>query len=248
MKKVESEKLNNIKSDSSLHIAIIMDGNGRWAKSKLKPRIFGHKAGMNKVKEITIHANKLGVKVLTLFAFSTENWNRPNEEVSFLMKLPIDFFSTFMPDLMKNNIQVKVIGNIQQLPNDTINIIQKAINDTKNNSGLILNFAMNYGSQQEIIEATKKISLDVKNEQLNIEAIDKNIFNKYLNTSFLGELSDPDLVIRTSGEYRLSNFMLFQIAYSELLFVDKNWPDFSTDDLENAIIDYKKRNRRFGKI
>ena len=197
------------------HIAVIMDGNGRWAKKRNLPRIAGHKEGMSTVKRIAIAADELGVKAMTLYAFSTENWKRPTEEVSFLMKLPGDFFGTFMPELQERNMKIQLIGFIDELPEATKSIVLKAVEDTKNNTGMVLTFALNYGSRAEIIEATKAISTLVKQGELEIENIDEAIFESHLQTQFLGELQTPDLMIRTSGEVRLSNFLLWQLAYSE---------------------------------
>jgi len=230
------------------HVAIIMDGNGRWAKRKMMPRIYGHKEGMNTVKKIAIHANKLQIKVLTLYAFSTENWKRPSEEVNFLMGLPIDFFDVFMPELMANNIKVTTIGWVEHLPEKTLKVVQNAIEKTKDNTGLVLNFAMNYGSRLEISEATKQIAQDVANGIIDAENINEDLFSSYLMTSNLGALQDPDLLIRTSGEIRLSNFLLWQVAYSEMYFTDDFWPDFTSTSLESALAEYQHRNRRFGGV
>ena len=228
------------------HVAIIMDGNGRWAKKKLMPRVYGHKEGMNTVKKITIEASRLNVKVLTLYAFSTENWKRPTDEVNFLMGLPIDFFDVFMPELMQNNIKVTTIGWIDQLPEKTLKVVQNAIEKTKDNTGLILNFALNYGSRAEILQATTMIAHDVAAGKLSADAITDDVFSGYLFTSGLGEWQDPDLLIRTSGEIRLSNFLLWQAAYSEMYFTEEFWPDFSIASLRAALAEYQHRNRRFG--
>lgn len=227
------------------HIAVIMDGNGRWAKKRNLPRIAGHKEGMSTVKRIAIAADELGVKAMTLYAFSTENWKRPTEEVSFLMKLPGDFFGTFMPELQERNMKIQLIGFIDELPEATKSIVLKAVEDTKNNTGMVLTFALNYGSRAEIIEATKAISTLVKQGELEIENIDEAIFESHLQTQFLGELQNPDLMIRTSGEVRLSNFLLWQLAYSEYYFTDIFWPDFSEEDLHKAIQTYQSRHRRY---
>ncbi|MDR0899209.1 MAG: isoprenyl transferase [Lactobacillaceae bacterium] len=234
--------------DSPVHIAIIMDGNGRWAKSKHKPRVFGHQAGMNKVKEIALYASSLGVKYLTLYAFSTENWKRPNDEVKFLMKLPIDFFGTFMPDLIANNVQVKVIGDIKGLPDTTREAVTNAIEQTKDNDGLVLTFAMNYGGQQEIVEAAKTIARGFSSGSLSLEDVNVEMFGRYLQTGFMGDHAAPDLMIRTSGEQRISNYLLYQSAYSEFFFTNKFWPDFNSDDFDEAIQSFLQRDRRFGKV
>ena len=236
----------NEKGQIPNHIAIIMDGNGRWAKKRMMPRVFGHKEGMNTVKKIAVHANQLGVKVLTLYAFSTENWKRPNDEVSFLMNLPIDFFDVFMPELIANNIKVHAIGWIDQLPEKTKAVVEKAMEETKHNTGLILNFAFNYGSRHEMLEMVQKAVEQAQNGNLSKDDITEEYISDNLFTGPLGEFKDPELLIRTSGEIRISNFLLWQIAYSELYFTDVLWPDFSTDALNEAIGEYQKRNRRFG--
>lgn len=228
------------------HIAIIMDGNGRWAQKKFLPRIAGHKEGMNTVKKITKHASQIGVKVLTLYAFSTENWKRPDTEVSFLMQLPVDFFDTFVPDLIKENVKVQVIGFSDQLPIHTKKAVEQAIEDTKNNTGMILNFALNYGSRSEMLEATKQIAEQVKAGELAVEDINESVFEQQLMTTALGEYQDVDYMIRTSGEERISNFLLWQNAYSEFYFTKVLWPDFDEAALEQAIGVYQKRHRRFG--
>ncbi|MFW7432990.1 isoprenyl transferase [Vagococcus carniphilus] len=228
------------------HIAIIMDGNGRWAQKRMMPRIAGHKEGMNNVKTITKHASQLGVKVLTLYAFSTENWKRPTDEVNFLMKLPVDFFDVFVPELIKENVKVNVMGYKEYLPAHTQNAVENAIEQTKDNTGMILNFALNYGSRAEMLTAVNEI-VDLAKEGKITETVDEEQFSSYLMTASLGkDLQDPDLLIRTSGEERISNFLLWQIAYSELFFTEMFWPDFTTSHLEEAIASYQLRNRRFG--
>ncbi|GAY73126.1 isoprenyl transferase [Lentilactobacillus kosonis] len=228
------------------HVAIIMDGNGRWAQKRHLPRIAGHKEGMQTVKRVTIAASDLGVKVLTLYAFSTENWKRPDKEVSFLMKLPVTFFGDFVPDLIKNNVKVQVMGLIDQLPKATQKAVADAVAQTANCTGMILNFALNYGSRMEIIDAVKQVASMVKQDELAIGDIDETVFSDKLMSAPLGEYADPDLLIRTSGEERISNFLLWQIAYSELAFVDTYWPDFSGETLQAEIIEYQGRHRRFG--
>lgn len=228
------------------HVAIIMDGNGRWAKKKFMPRIAGHNAGMKNVKKITQAASRLGVKVLTLYAFSTENWKRPEDEVNYLMQLPTDFFGTFMPDLMKENVKVQVMGEIAKLPAATQETVQKAIDQTAQNTGLILNFALNYGARDEMIAAIKQISKQVVDQQLDIQAIDESVIDQALMTAAISPYSDPELLIRTSSEQRISNFLLWQLAYSELVFVEQFWPDFTAEHLKEAILTYQKRDRRFG--
>ncbi|MBD3948849.1 isoprenyl transferase [Tuanshanicoccus lijuaniae] len=230
------------------HIGIIMDGNGRWAKKRFLPRIAGHKRGVETIKQITKHASKLGVKIITLYAFSTENWGRPEEEVNFLMRLPKEFFNAFLPELIENNCRVECIGDISKLPEETQNILQQAVQQSQHCTGLILNFAINYGGQQEILEAVRSIAQDVKSGQLAVDAIEIEQIEQRLTTARYGELANPDLIIRTSGEQRLSNFLLWQSAYSELYFTDVLWPDFSTKDFEQALLAFSKRQRRFGKV
>lgn len=228
------------------HIAIIMDGNGRWAKGQNLPRVAGHQRGMEVVKDITKAASDLGVKVLTLYAFSTENWKRPETEVGFLMKLPGKFFDTFVPDLIANNIRVNVIGYVDQLPASTQKAVQNAIAQTANNTGMVLNFALNYGGRAEIVSGVQQIAQRVLSGEIKPEDIDENMLSQSMMTASLNEYADPDLLIRTSGEERLSNFLLWQIAYSEFVFVDEHWPEFTASVLKRAIKIYQSRHRRFG--
>ncbi|MFZ7943751.1 MULTISPECIES: isoprenyl transferase [Bacillaceae] len=225
------------------HVAIIMDGNGRWAKKRALPRIAGHHEGMKVVRKTTMLANDLGIKALTLYAFSTENWKRPKNEVEYIMRLPEEFLGTFLPDLVKNNVQVKMMGYKDQLPVHTLRAIEKAMEETKNNTGLILNFALNYGSRAEILDAVKQVLTDSKNGILNETELNEQVFSSYLMTS---AFEDPDLLIRTSGEIRLSNFMLWQLAYSEFWFTDVLWPDFNEEHLLEAVEVFQKRQRRYG--
>jgi undecaprenyl diphosphate synthase len=225
------------------HIAIIMDGNGRWAKKRNLPRIAGHREGMKTAKDIAKYANKLGVKVLTMYAFSTENWKRPKSEVEFIMKLPQQFLNSFLPELMEEEIQVRIMGDFDELPSHTREVIEQAVEKTKNNKRLILNFATNYGSRAEIIRAVKGIAKDVQEDKLDVNDITDDIFSNYLLTK---EYSDPDLLIRTSGELRISNFLMWQIAYSELWFTDVYWPNFKEEHLVEALKNYQQRKRRFG--
>lgn len=227
------------------HIAIIMDGNGRWAKSRSLPRIAGHKAGMDTVREITKVAAKLNIKILTLYAFSTENWKRPPTEVEYLMKIPKLFLNKYLPELMENNVKVSVIGDLEQIPSMTQVAVQHAIEKTRDNDGLLLNFAFNYGARNEIIRAIKQIIADVNENQLSPDLLDEQYFAKYLYTN---NIKDPDLLIRTSGEQRLSNFLLWQLAYTEFWFTDVFWPDFNESIFMNALHDYEKRIRRYGGI
>ncbi|WP_057896253.1 isoprenyl transferase [Liquorilactobacillus oeni] len=228
------------------HIAIIMDGNGRWAQKRHLPRIAGHKAALTTVKKITVAASDLGVKVLSLYTFSTENWKRPKKEIDFLMSLPISFFDTFVPDLIKNNIRVSAIGDMEALPEDTKKAVKRAIKQTAENSGMILNFAINYGGRAEIVVAAQRLAQSVVNNELDISQITDKVFAKALMTGKLGEYSDPDLLIRTSGEERISNFLLWQVAYSEFVFSDVLWPDYNPQTLRENIYEYQNRNRRFG--
>lgn len=231
------------------HIAIIMDGNGRWAKKRMKPRVLGHKAGMDALQDVTISASKLGVRVLTVYAFSTENWSRPKEEVKFIMHLPVEFFDKYVPELHKNNVRIQVIGEHSRLPKETLDALERAKELTKHNSGLVLNFALNYGGRAEITNAVKLIAQEVLDARLNPGDITEDIISDYLMTNNLPYLyRDPDLIIRTSGEIRLSNFLPWQSAYSELYFTKTLWPDFGSEDLHQAIIEYNRRQRRFGGI
>ncbi|MGA4720223.1 isoprenyl transferase [Fictibacillus nanhaiensis] len=227
------------------HVAIIMDGNGRWARKRAMPRIAGHHEGMKTVRKIVKEANKIGIEVLTLYAFSTENWKRPREEVDFLMKLPGEFLNTFLPDLIKENVQVRIMGKKELLPLHTVKAVDEAINKTKNNSGLILNFALNYGSRDEITAAVKALASEVKQGRLEPSQIDDSMIEQHLMTH---DLNDPDLLIRTSGEVRLSNFMLWQLAYSEFWFTEVLWPDFSEEHLREAVSQFAGRGRRYGGV
>ncbi|QIL46400.1 isoprenyl transferase [Vagococcus coleopterorum] len=228
------------------HVAVIMDGNGRWAKNRRLPRVAGHKEGMDTVKKITKHASHMGVKVLTMYAFSTENWKRPSSEVDFLMQLPVDFFDTFVPDLIAENVRVEVIGYTEYLPEHTQKAINDAMEQTKDNTGMILNFALNYGSRAEMLTAVNELVEQAKKGELTGE-VTEEMLSEHLMTAKLGkELQDPDLLIRTSGEERISNFLLWQIAYSELYFTEALWPDFDEVHFEQAIGSYQNRNRRFG--
>lgn len=225
------------------HIAIIMDGNGRWAKNRSLPRVAGHHEGMKTVRKITKLANHLGVGVLTLYAFSTENWKRPKPEVDFLMRLPEEFLSTFLPELIEENVRVEMMGYHHNLPAHTLQAIRKAKEATKDNTGLVLNFALNYGSRAEIVDAVKSIAAQVSAGTLALEDIGEDHISQGLMTC---DLPEPDLLIRTSGEVRLSNFMLWQLAYTEFWFTEILWPDFEEDALLDAIENFQKRNRRFG--
>jgi len=226
------------------HIAVIMDGNGRWAKSHGKPRVFGHKNGVTAVREVTEAAAELGVEYLTLYAFSTENWNRPAIEVNALMMLLIETVKSEIKTLNKNNIQLKAIGDVNALPSGTREALMKGIEQTSSNTGMRLILALNYSSRWEIVEATKKIAEKVSMGILNVQEIDSDVFTQHLTTS---DIPDPELMIRTSGEHRISNYLLWQAAYAELHFTDVLWPDFRKEDLHKAILDFQNRERRFGK-
>ncbi|MDP2087872.1 MAG: isoprenyl transferase [Flavobacteriaceae bacterium] len=226
------------------HVAVIMDGNGRWAQSQGKARVFGHKNGVNAVRETLKAASKLGIKALTLYAFSTENWNRPKAEVDTLMKLLSSALKKELKTFQKNNIKLNAIGNLSTLPEKAFQDLNEVIEKTKNNDQFTLTLALSYGSREEIVKAVQNISKKVVNNELKIEEIDENIINNHLYTFSLPEV---DLLIRTSGEKRISNFLLWQIAYSEFYFTETLWPDFKKDDFYRAIIEYQKRERRFGK-
>jgi len=235
--KIDSSKLPQ-------HIAIIMDGNGRWAKKHGSQRIFGHREGVRTVRKITEACAELKVKYLTLYAFSTENWNRPKLEVQALMALLVSTIHAEVDSLMKNNIILNAIGNLAALPSPVYKELQQAIEKTSKNTGLTLSLALSYSSRWEIVNAVKLISEKVLDGNLRIDQIDQDIFSQHLTTA---KMPDPELLIRTSGEYRISNYLLWQIAYSELYFTQKFWPEFLEEDLYEAIIDFQKRERRFGK-
>jgi len=226
------------------HIAIIMDGNGRWAKERGLPRIAGHREGINSVREITRICGEIGVKYLTLFTFSTENWNRPKKEVKALMTLLLSTIKKEIKELHKNNVKFSIIGDISILPERTEKGIKEGIELTSNNSGLNLILALNYGSRQEILSAVNNIISDINKKDIEIDSIDENIFSSYLYTN---NFPDPDLLIRTSGELRISNFLLWQSAYTEMYLTDTYWPSFRENELFQAIFDFQNRERRFGK-
>lgn len=239
-----SENVDLVKGeDIPTHIAIIMDGNGRWAKKRSMPRVAGHHEGMKNVRKITRCACDLGVEVLTLYAFSTENWKRPKSEVEFLMRLPEQFLNSFLPELMERNIKVEMIGVIDSLPDYTQSALKKAMEATAGNTGLVLNFAMNYGGRAEIVMAMQQLLKEVEAGNLTIDELNEQHISQYVMTAHLPE---PDLLIRTSGEVRISNFMLWQLAYTEFWFTDTHWPDFDEACLKEAITVYQNRNRRYG--
>jgi len=234
-------------SSSSIpqHIAIIMDGNGRWAKSRGLPRAQGHRAGAESVREAIDACKELGVKYLTLYAFSSENWNRPQAEIVALMKLLDQFLRSKTSDLMRQNVRLQVIGQIERLPESTRNTLQKVIDQTRDNDSLTLVLALSYGSREEITAAARKLAQGVLDGQWKPEDITPELFSTQLDTA---HMPDPDLLIRTSGEMRVSNFLLWQISYAEMVIVDQCWPDFRQGDLFDAVKEYQKRHRRFGGV
>ena len=227
------------------HVAIILDGNGRWAKSKGMPRNFGHTMGAKNVETICQAADEIGIKYLTLYAFSTENWNRPESEVSALMKLLESYLKNCIKTAKKNNMRVRVIGEINRLEEPFQEKIRELEETSAHHTGLNLTIAINYGSRDEMIRAMKHMAEDVQSEKLQIEQIDESLFASYLDTK---DLPDPDLLIRTSGEQRLSNYLLWQLAYSEFYFTDVPWPDFHKEELLEAVKAYSNRDRRFGAL
>lgn len=237
MKEKENQKLPS-------HIAIIMDGNGRWAKQRNWSRSLGHRAGVETLKEIVKYCSKIGIEILTVYAFSTENWSRPKEEIDYLINnLLIEFLKKEIYELHKNGVKLKILGDINPFPNNTKSEIVKAINTTKNNMGMQFNIALNYGGRNEIVMALKRISDMIISGSVHPEEINENLISNNLYTA--GD-KDPDLIIRTSGEERISNFLIWQGAYSELYFSKVLWPDFKKEHLMEAIIEYQNRNRRFG--
>ena len=233
--------MNNIPN----HIAIIMDGNGRWAKERMLPRSMGHKAGVETIRRILKEATRLGVKNLTLYAFSTENWGRPKDEVGALMKLLVTYLRKELDECHKNGVRMNVFGDTTQLPKECQEALDDALEITKNNTRINLNFALNYGGRDEIIRAIKLMYSDINKNIIKEEDINSELIENYLYTK---GIPDPDLIIRPSGEQRLSNFLLWQCAYSEFWYSDINWPDFKEEDLRRAISDYQNRDRRFGKV
>lgn len=226
------------------HIAIIMDGNGRWAKQQGENRIYGHYEGVHSVRDVVEGAGQIGVNYMTLYAFSTENWNRPKEEVDALMELLVSTITMETPELNKKNVRLQAIGNLNSLPHACLQELNESIALTSNNTGLTLILALSYSSKWEIVSAVKHIATEVKNGILEIENITEHLVEQYLCTK---NIPDPELMIRTSGEHRISNFLLWQLAYAEFYFTEKFWPDFRKDDLYTAVLDYQNRERRFGK-
>ena len=227
------------------HIAIIMDGNGRWAKSRMMPRTYGHKAGVETIRKVVKEAKRLGVKYLTLYAFSTENWKRPKDEVSALMKLLVTYLRRELAELDKNDVKINTIGDISKLPEVCVAELNKSKEETKDNKSLVLTLALNYGGRADILDAVKLTCKDLLEGKLEIDNIDEDVFAAYLDTK---DIVDPDLVVRTSGEQRLSNFLLWEIAYSEFYYTDIHWPDFDEKKKKKAIYSYQNRDRRFGGV
>ena len=227
------------------HIGIIMDGNGRWAKNRFLPRIAGHKEGMNRVVDIVEECCKIGVRTLTLYAFSTENWKRPEEEVNVLMNILVVYINSQLKRILENNIIFRVIGDYSKLPSSIVKLLDNSIDKSKDNNGMVLNIALNYGGRAEIISSIKNLYKDIEKGKLSLDELNEESFKKYLYTK---ENSDVDLMIRTGNEKRISNFLIYQLAYSEFYFTDVLWPEFYADDLYDAIYDFQNRNRRFGGI
>lgn len=225
------------------HVAIILDGNGRWAKKRFLPRIMGHKEGAKNIAKVAKHASSLGISHLTVFCFSTENWNRPQNEVNFLMNLPMDFYKQYKDKILDSNIKIKVIGRRDRLNSELVNLINEIENETSKNTELVLTLCLDYGSYDEITTAVKNIAVKVKNYEINVEDINPELIE---NNLFTKDYPKLDLLIRTSGEIRISNFLLWQLGYAELYFTDVYWPDFNEKELDKAIINYQSRNRRFG--
>ena len=227
------------------HIAIIMDGNGRWAKAKNLPRSMGHKAGVETIRRIITEGDRLGVGYITLYAFSTENWKRPKEEVGALMKLLVQYLKQEIDELDSNGVVINVLGDVSKLPKECREEIARAKERTKDNKGIVMNVALNYGGRDEILRSTRSIAEDIKSGKIDVANINEELIEKYLYTS---GMPDPDIIIRPSGEQRLSNFLLWQCAYSEFWYSNINWPDFTEKDLRKAIYDFQNRDRRFGGV
>lgn len=242
---VDLKKQETLKQSGEIpiHIAIIMDGNGRWAQKRSLPRVAGHREGVESVRDMVEVCGQLGVKYLTLYAFSTENWKRPKEEISMLMRLLMKALRDETDKLHRNNVRVRTIGDISKLPVEVQNELLDAIVKTQNNTGLNLLLALSYSGRWDIMQAVKKISSEIKRGALNEDSINEDLVTKYLSTQ---GIPDPDLLVRTSGEFRVSNFLLWQLAYSEIYITELNWPEFRRDELYRAITEYQKRERRFG--
>lgn len=236
LKKVESVKAPD-------HIAIIMDGNGRWAQKQGKPRVFGHNAGMQSLKEIVRACSDLGVKYLTVYAFSTENWKRPQDEVSGIFKIMVLYIQKELKELHEKNVRINVIGDWSKIPSDAGDSMSRALEMTKDNTGLVFNIALNYGGRREITDAVKKLYTEMTESGLTVDDINEDMIAKHISTA---GMPDPDIIIRTGGEMRLSNFLLWQCAYSEFIFTDVYWPDFTKGELLKCIDEFNSRHRRYG--
>ncbi|MGL5416666.1 MAG: isoprenyl transferase [Clostridium sp.] len=248
----KGEKVKGTEEDISIdmenipqHIAIIMDGNGRWAKKRKLPRTMGHKAGVETIRRILKEADRLGIRYMTLYAFSTENWKRPKEEVGALMKLLVQYLRQEINELHKKGVKINVLGDISMLPKECVEEIEKSIERTKDNTGITMNIALNYGGRNEIIRGIKEIAKEIQDGKIEVSDINEDMFENYLYTK---GVPDPDIIIRPSGEQRLSNFLLWQCAYSEFWYSNICWPDFKEKDLHQAIYDFQGRDRRFGGI
>ena len=231
------------------HVAVIMDGNGRWAKSKNRPRLFGHNAGMQAMKQIVITASNLGIKYLTVYAFSTENWKRSTEEVSGIFKLIIKYVDSELKELIKNNVRINILGDYNMLPGDSVRAIDELLDKTRDNDGLVFNIALNYGGRDEIVKAINEIIIDRKalaDEGISVDVTEDEVSNHLYTGVLHKNIPDPDLIIRTSGEERLSNFLIWQAAYSEMMFTDTLWPDYSPEEFTAMIEKFSHRKRRFG--
>lgn len=231
------------------HVAVIMDGNGRWAKSKNRPRLFGHNAGMQAMKQIVITASNLGIKYLTVYAFSTENWKRSTEEVSGIFKLIIKYVDSELKELIKNNVRINILGDYNMLPGDSVRAIDELLDKTRDNDGLVFNIALNYGGRDEIVKAINEIIIDRKalaDEGISVDVTEDEVSNHLYTGVLHKNIPDPDLIIRTSGEERLSNFLIWQAAYSEMMFNDTLWPDYSPEEFTAMIEKFSHRKRRFG--
>ena len=230
-----------------VHVAVIMDGNGRWAKKRGLPRLAGHNAGMKAMKKIVDHSDKLGIRYLTVYAFSTENWKRSVAEVSGIFRLLVSYVNSDLQELVRNNVRVKILGDYSELPEDAVRSLEKTLEKTKDNTGLQFNIALNYGGRDELRRAVQSLAFKVRDGQLAPEDITEDLISAELFTGSINAYTpDPELIIRTSGELRLSNFLLWQSAYSELVFPDVLWPDFTPEEYEKAIEDFQSRERRFG--
>lgn len=231
------------------HVAVIMDGNGRWAKSKNRPRLFGHNTGMQAMKQIVITASNLGIKYLTVYAFSTENWKRSTEEVSGIFKLIIKYVDSELKELIKNNVRINILGDYNMLPGDSVRAIDELLDKTRDNDGLVFNIALNYGGRDEIVKAINEIIIDRKalaDEGISVDVTEDEVSNHLYTGVLHKNIPDPDLIIRTSGEERLSNFLIWQAAYSEMMFTDTLWPDYSPEEFTAMIEKFSHRKRRFG--